>query len=60
MPVIINSKDYDLWLDPQVQEMELLQPLLRSYPTEEMMAYPVSKLVNKASNDLAECMQCES
>jgi len=57
MPVILNPKDYDLWLNPQVQKMELLQPLLRSYPSEEMSTYPVSKLVNKASNDRSECMQ---
>ena len=58
MPVILKPKDYDLWLNPQIQELELLQPLFRSYPTEEMIAYPVSKLVNKASNDQIECMQC--
>lgn len=57
MPVILNPKDYDLWLDPEVKKSELLQPLLRSYPTEEMMAYPVSKAVNKPSNDRAECIE---
>ncbi|NEP13044.1 MAG: SOS response-associated peptidase [Symploca sp. SIO2C1] len=60
MPVIVQPQDYNLWLDSQVQEMELLQSLLGSYPSEKMMAYPVSKLVNKASNNLAECMQCET
>ncbi len=60
MPVIVHPQDYNLWLDSQVQDIELLQPLLDSYPSEEMMAYPVSKLVNKASNNLAECMQRET
>jgi putative SOS response-associated peptidase YedK len=56
MPVILDPKDYDLWLDSEVKKPELLQPLLRSYQTEEMTAYPVSKAVNKPSNDTAECI----
>jgi len=56
MPVILDPKDYDLWLDSEVKKPELLQPLLRSYQTEEMTAYPVSKVVNKPSNDTAECI----
>ncbi|MBD1831417.1 SOS response-associated peptidase [Cyanobacteria bacterium FACHB-472] len=54
MPVIIEPKDYDLWLDTEVKKPELLQPLLRSYSAEEMTAYPVSTKVNKPVNDSAE------
>ncbi len=56
MPVILDPKDYDLWLDPKVKKPELLQPLLRPYPAEEMTIYPVSTVVNKPSNDMAECI----
>jgi putative SOS response-associated peptidase YedK len=56
MPVILDPKDYDLWLDSEVKKPELLQPLLRPYQTEEMTTYPVSKVVNKPSNDTAECI----
>jgi len=56
MPVIIEPKNYDLWLDPEVKNPELLQPLLHPYPTEQMTTHPVSTLVNKASNDTAECI----
>ncbi|MEW6494911.1 MAG: SOS response-associated peptidase [Cyanobacteriota bacterium] len=56
MPVILDPKDYELWLDPEVKKPELLQPLLRPYPPEEMTAYPVSKLVNKPTNDSADCI----
>src|SRR3989441_8768283 len=28
MPVILNAKDYDLWLDPYAQEVARLKPLL--------------------------------
>ncbi|HEY9650407.1 MAG TPA: SOS response-associated peptidase [Coleofasciculaceae cyanobacterium] len=57
MPVILESKDYELWLNPEVKQSELLQPLLRPYPTQEMTAYPVSTLVNKPSHDSADCIQ---
>ena len=56
MPVILDPKNYDLWLDPDVKKSELLQPLLRPYSAEEMMAYPVSTAVNKPTNDTAECI----
>ncbi|MBD1904641.1 SOS response-associated peptidase [Funiculus sociatus GB2-A5] len=54
MPVIIDPKDYDLWLDTEVKTPELLQPLLHPYSAEEMTAYPVSTKVNKPVNDSAE------
>ncbi len=57
MPVILHPKDWELWLDPKVQKPELLQPLLRPYPAEEAIAYPVSTLVNKPANDAPECIQ---
>jgi putative SOS response-associated peptidase YedK len=57
MPVILDPKDYDLWLDPKVKNSELLQPLLRPYATEEMAAYRVSTTVNKPIHDSAECIE---
>ena len=56
MPVILEPKNYDLWLDSEATKLELLQPLLHPYPTEEMTAYPVSTVVNKPVNDSAECI----
>ncbi len=57
MPVILQSKDYDLWLDPSVQKSDLLQPLLLPYSAEAMTPYPVSTRVNKPMNDSPECIQ---
>jgi putative SOS response-associated peptidase YedK len=37
MRVILHPKDYDLWLDPEVKNAELLKPLLRPYPSEKMI-----------------------
>jgi putative SOS response-associated peptidase YedK len=57
MPVILAPKDYDLWLDPGVQEAELLQPLLRPYPSENMIAYPISTWVNSPRNEGPQCIE---
>jgi putative SOS response-associated peptidase YedK len=56
MPVILQQENYDLWLDPQVHDVELLQPLLHPYPSEAMTSYPVTSLVNSPKNNSAECI----
>ncbi len=57
MAVILAPEDYDLWLDPAIQEVERLQPLLRAYPPEGMEAYPVSRMVNNPANDDLMCIE---
>lgn len=54
MPVILHPRDYAKWLEPSAQTPEQVLPLIKPYPAEEMDAYPVSALVNKASNDIPE------
>lgn len=54
MPVILNPKDYDLWLDPAVQKSGHLQQLLQPYSAAAMISYPVSTKVNKPTNDTPE------
>ncbi|KOP22970.1 hypothetical protein AMR41_29260 [Hapalosiphon sp. MRB220] len=56
MPVILQQETYDLWLDPQVHDRELLQPLLHPYPSETMTSYPVTTLVNSPKNNSPECI----
>ena len=56
MPVILEPDAYDLWLDPSEQSPKQLDGLLKPYPAEEMMAYPVSRLVNRPSNDSSDCI----
>ena len=50
MPVILHPDDYSLWLDGDERERALLGELLRPYPAEEMVGYPVSTLVNSPGN----------
>jgi putative SOS response-associated peptidase YedK len=57
MPVILPPDAYEAWLDPAGGRPEQLQPLLRPYRAEEMIAYPVSVRVNSPRNDDAGCVE---
>ena len=57
MPVILAPAFYDQWLDPTFQHIEPLKALLRPYPGEELMAYPVSTLVNNPRRDVPQCLE---
>ena len=52
MPVILRPSDYDRWLDPQNQEIALLQSLLVPLPADEMQAERVSDVVNNVRNNV--------
>ena len=56
MPVILPQDAYTEWLAPNQQSADTLQPLLIPYPDEEMEAYPVSRFVNRPTNDSPECI----
>jgi len=49
MPVIIEPKSYDRWLDTSSTALPL--ELLRSYPAEQMRAWPVSEQVGNVHNN---------
>ncbi len=58
MPVILDTDEYDLWLDHTVADPATLNSLLRPYRHEdEMEAYAVSTMVNSPSNNRAECIE---
>lgn len=59
MPVILHEQDYDLWLDPAVNDKERLKSLLVPYPAEEMAAEHVSTRVNSVKNEGPECLAPE-
>ena len=56
MPVILSQDTYTEWLAPNQQSADTLQPLLVPYLDEEMEAYPVSRFVNRPTNDSPECI----
>lgn len=56
MPVMLPPDAYGAWLDPS-RSTDELEDLLRPYPEEEIVAYPVSRRVNKTSNDGPELVE---
>ncbi len=57
MPVILPREAYADWLDPEERKPETLNQYLKPFPAVEMMAYPVSTLVNNPVNDVPEVIQ---
>ena len=51
MPVILDADDYARWLDPENQDKQQLNALLKPGDPAAWTAYPVSLEVNKPSND---------
>jgi putative SOS response-associated peptidase YedK len=50
MPVILDAADFAAWLDPAVRPADL-QGLLRPFPSQDLIAYRVSRRVNAVAND---------
>jgi putative SOS response-associated peptidase YedK len=55
MPVILDSNDYNLWLDPGMQNVAAVSELLKPYDASQMRCYPVSDRINHVANDDEEC-----
>ncbi|MGC1460826.1 MAG: SOS response-associated peptidase [Terracidiphilus sp.] len=56
MPVILEPKDYQRWLDPEMTERPPVD-LLRPYPAECMRSWPVSARVGNVRNNDAELLE---
>ncbi len=59
MPVILEPGDYELWLDPKVQDPATIQHLIAPNDDEAIIAEPVSTHVNRVANDDPRCVQVE-
>jgi len=57
MPVILEPNKVDLWLDRDVEGIELLQSLLVPYDPSEMTAYATNPIVGNVMNDSPACLQ---
>jgi len=55
MPVILNRDDYNMWLDPGMNDLTVLSDLLRPYDAQFMRSYPVSSRINNVANDDSGC-----
>jgi putative SOS response-associated peptidase YedK len=56
MPVILPEEQFADWLDPKNENVERLESLLRPYPPAEMIAFPISTLVNSPRNESPDCI----
>ena len=57
MPVILPPEVYSQWLAPEDRQPAQLNQLLVPYPSSEMVAFPVSRLVNSPQTDTAELIK---
>ncbi|MFH0767518.1 MAG: SOS response-associated peptidase [Bacillota bacterium] len=57
MPVILTEDHRKTWLNPRISDYKLLWTLLKPYEPNQMFAYPVSSVVNRASHDEPECIE---
>jgi putative SOS response-associated peptidase YedK len=51
MPVVLEERDWDRWLDPDAGDLDALARLLRPGSDDLLVAYPVGTAVNRADND---------
>lgn len=57
MPVILKREGEKSWLDPKLDDTEILNQLLAPYKSEEMDIYQVSKDVNSPRNNSARLIE---
>jgi len=57
MPVILSRNDYDTWLDPKVEDKEVLLPLLTPCLSDDIICYPVNSIVNNVRNQGEDCIE---
>lgn len=57
MPVILDETFYDDWLNPLLTDVEPLQRLLRSYPSDQLITRQVSTHVNSVKFDDPACIE---
>ncbi|MDA8744427.1 SOS response-associated peptidase [Rubripirellula amarantea] len=56
MPVIIDPSDFSKWLDPDVDAIEEISPMLRPANDDALAMRPVSRYVNNARNEGPQCL----
>ena len=57
MPVILDPKAYEQWLDVEIQKPKELESILKECSINEMKYHPVSKLVNSVKNNDPNCIK---
>ncbi len=56
MPLIVRPEAYSAWLDPGLDDGDLIVGLLEGGPMDQLHYYPVSTYVNSPANDSPQCI----
>jgi putative SOS response-associated peptidase YedK len=56
MPVILDERHFDTWLDPTNDDTAKLQKLLATFPAKRMTARQVSTYVSNSRNEGPDCL----
>ena len=57
MPAILDQENFDIWLDPEFQDVDKLKSLLVPYDSGAMEMYPVNPCVGNVKNKGPECVE---
>ena len=57
MPVILNPKFHEKWLNSEIQDQKELEIILQDGITHDIKYYPVSTLVNSVKNNDPNCIK---
>jgi putative SOS response-associated peptidase YedK len=57
MPVVLEERDWDHWLDPEAGDVDALARLLAPAADDLLVAYPIGTRVNSADNDGPELVE---
>lgn len=56
MPVILQNRYIENWLNPEYDHVDRLKAMLEPYPADAMVRYPVSSIVGSPTNDTPKCV----
>ena len=56
MPVILDPRQFDEWLDPEIHEQEAIAAMLNPCPAKWLESAEISTLVNKPANNRSEVL----
>ena len=51
IPTVLAPGCWESWMDPELTDRERIRETARSLPSDALVAYPVSKRVNRPVND---------
>jgi len=60
MPVIVDPADYELWMDPNVGEPDLVSPVIDRNLGGALQFYPISRYVNDVRHDDPRCLEASA